>query len=113
MIVILIEVISLKIYNKLVRDNIPEIMINNGAIPVTRILNEEEYLIELNKKLSEEVNEYLESGEAEELADIQEVILGIINAKGISREGLENIRKDKAAKRGSFDKRIFLEREEW
>ena len=35
----------MKIYNKLVRDNIPEIMIKNGANPVTRILNDSEYLI--------------------------------------------------------------------
>lgn len=102
----------MKIYNKLVRDNIPGIMINNGATPVTRILNEQEYLLELNKKLSEEVNEYLESGSVEELADIQEVILGILNAKGITKEELEIIRTEKATKRGAFNKRIFLEREE-
>ena len=48
----------MKIYNKLVRDNIPEIMIKNGAKPVIRILNDEEYLRELNKKLSEEVKKY-------------------------------------------------------
>ena len=67
----------MKIYNKLVRDNIPEIMIKNKAKPVTRILSDEEYLIELNKKLLEEVKEYLESGEIEELADIEEVIIGM------------------------------------
>jgi len=105
-------VISLKIYNKLVRDNIEEIMIKNGAKPVTRILNDEEYLAELNKKISEEVNEYLESGEVEELADIEEVILAILKTKAISRDKLEQIRKDKASKRGHFDKKIFLERED-
>jgi len=102
----------LKIYNKLVRDNIEEIMIKNGAKPVTRILNDEEYLAELNKKISEEVNEYLESGEVEELADIEEVILAILKTKAISRDKLEQIRKDKASKRGHFDKKIFLERED-
>jgi len=76
----------MKIYNKLVRDNIPEIMIKNGAKPVTRILTEEEYLKELNKKLLEEVNEYLESGSIEELADIEEVIIAILNAKKTSKE---------------------------
>lgn len=102
----------MKIYNKLVRDNIPEIMIKNGANPVTRILTDEEYLEELNKKLSEEVKEYLESGETEELADIEEVILAILNTKGLSRNNLEEIRKEKASKRGAFDNKIFLEREE-
>ena len=103
--------IKLKIYNKLVRDNIPEIMIQKGAQPVTRILNDEEYIQELNKKLSEEVNEYLESGEIEEIADIEGVILAILKVKNVSRENLENVRKEKISKRGSFDKKIFLESE--
>lgn len=102
----------MKIYNKLVRDNIEEIMIKNGAKPVTRILNDEEYLSELNKKLFEEVQEYLESGEIEEIADIEEVILAILKVKGITRDNLEEIRKDKVSKRGAFDNKIFLEKEE-
>ena len=102
----------MKIYNKLVRDNIPEIMIKNGAKPITRILSQEECLIELNKKISEEVNEYLESGNIEEIADIEEVILAILNAKGVKKEELETIRKEKVKKRGAFNKRIFLESEE-
>ena len=101
----------MKLYNKLVRDNIPEIMINNGATPITRILDEEEYIKELNKKLSEEVQEYLESEDIEELADIEEVIISILNTKNKTREQLEQIRKDKSSKRGSFGKRIFLEKE--
>ena len=69
----------MKEYNKLVRDRIPEIMINKGCKPVTRILNDEDYLNELNKKILEEVNEYLESGEVEELADVCEVLYAILN----------------------------------
>lgn len=104
--------IKLKIYNKLVRDNIPKIMIQNGATPITRILSDEEYLTELNKKLLEEVKEYLESGEIEELADIEEVILAILNIKGLTKDDLEEVRLIKSKKRGSFKKRIFLERED-
>ena len=101
----------MKIYNKLVRDNIPKIMTQNGATPITRILSDEEYLTELNKKLLEEVKEYLESGEIEELADIEEVILAILNIKGLTKDDLEEVRLIKSKKRGSFNKRIFLERE--
>ena len=101
----------MKIYNKLVRDNIEEIMISKGAKPVTRILSDEEYLTELNKKLLEEVNEYLESGEVEELADIKEVFLAILEVKQISNENLEEIRINKVKKRGAFKKRLFLEKE--
>lgn len=102
----------MKIYNKLVRDNIPEIMISNGAKPVTRILKEDEYKKELNKKLQEEVSEYLESESIEEIADILEVILAIIKTKNITFEELEHIRTEKVLKKGSFEKRIFLEKEE-
>ena len=101
----------MKIYNKLVRDNIEEIMISKGAKPVTRILSDEEYLTELNKKLLEEVNEYLDSGEVEELADIKEVFLAILEAKQISNDNLEEIRLNKVKKRGAFKKRLFLEKE--
>jgi len=101
----------MKIYNKLVRDNIEEIMISKGAKPVTRILSNEEYLTELNKKLLEEVNEYLESEDIEELADIKEVFLAILEAKQISNDTLEEIRLNKVKKRGAFKKRLFLEKE--
>jgi len=97
-----------KIYNKLVRDKIEEIMISNGAKPITRILSDEEYQKELDKKLLEEVKEYLESGEIEELADIEEVILAILNTKGQKKENLEEIRKNKVLKRGAFKKKLLL-----
>lgn len=102
----------MKVYDKLVRDNIPEIMIANGAKPVTRVLDEQEYLQELNKKLLEEVNEYLQDGNVEELADIWEVMNAILNAKGVSKESFEETRTQKVKKRGAFDKRIYLIRED-
>ena len=101
----------MKIYNKLVRDNIPEIMVQNGASPVTRILNDDEYLEELNRKLQEEVLEYLNSGDIEELADIEEVLLAILEIKNVSKDAFENVRTQKVLKRGSFKKKIFLEKE--
>ena len=68
---------NMKVYNKLVRDKIPEIINNNNEICKTRILDNDEYIKELNIKLQEEVKEYLESGEVEELADIEEVLRAI------------------------------------
>ena len=102
----------MKIYKKLVRDKIPEIREKDNLVPICRTLNNKEYQIELNKKLVEEVKEYLESQETEELADIVEVIYSIVKLKNISLEDFEKIRIDKVEKRGSFDKKIFLEREE-
>lgn len=98
----------MKIYNKLVRDNIPKICENNNQIATIRILDNKEYLNELNKKLQEEIVEYLEAGDIEELADLEEVLLAILDAKNISYEDFEKIRLSKVEKRGAFKKRIFL-----
>jgi predicted house-cleaning noncanonical NTP pyrophosphatase (MazG superfamily) len=82
-----------------------------SANPVTRILKDNEYYEELKKKLLEETKEFLESDDIEEIADIEEVILAILKHKDISFEQLEKIRIKKVSKRGSFDKKIFLENE--
>lgn len=100
----------MKVYNKLVRDKIPEIIADdNGKSCVTRILAPKEYLDCLNAKLQEELNEYLLSGEIEELADLEEVLRAILDAKGVSYETFETIRNEKVQKRGAFQKKIFLE----
>ena len=98
-------------YNKLVRDKIPEIMISKNCKPVTRVLDDEEYILELNKKLLEDVNEYLKDGEVLELADIMEVILAILKTKNVSFDEFEKLRLDKVDKRGAFEDKIFLEYE--
>ena len=100
----------MKIHNKLVRDKIPEIIEKENRRPITKILSKEEYISELNKKLQEEVKEYLEDNNVEELADIVEVIYGILDSKNVSIEDFESIRKNKIEKRGAFKERIFLEK---
>ena len=96
-------------YKKLVRDKIPEIIEKNNETPITRILNDEEYLKELNIKMQEELKEYLESGDVEELADLEEVLRAILDVKKISLEEFEEIRNKKVQKRGAFKERIYLE----
>ncbi len=100
----------MRTYNKLVRDKIPEIITGKGEKPITKTLNDKEYLDELNKKLQEEVEEYLDDNNVEELADVVEVIYGILDSKNVSLDEFENIRKGKVEKRGAFSKRIFLEK---
>lgn len=97
-----------KIYNKLIRDKIPEIIEADGGSCKTRVLKEDEYLTELDKKLSEELSEYLESGSIEELADLYEVIRSVAVARGYSTVELEKVRAEKAAQRGSFEKKLLL-----
>ena len=102
-----------KTYNKLVRDNIPDIIKNNGETPITRILTNEEYKQELEKKLYEEYQEVLESsGEdrVEELADMLEVIKALAKLENKCLEDIINIANQKNSKRGSFNDKIFLEK---
>ena len=104
-----------KIYNKLVRDKIPEIIVGNGGEPFTRILDEDEYKVELETKLMEEYNEVLlATGEerVEELADMLEVISSLAKLEGKSLEDVIEVKNKKCDKRGGFEKRIFLEKVE-
>lgn len=102
----------MKVYNKLVRDKIPDIIKSEGKYVKYKILNNEEYILQLNKKIVEEVNEYINDNNVEELADIVEVVYGILNHMNISVEEFEKIRKEKAFKKGGFKEKIFLEESE-
>lgn len=95
-------------YNKLVRDRIPEIIQDSGKHCTCSILSDEEYLTFLDEKLNEELVEYQESKSMEELADLMEVIRAVATARGSSIEEVEAIRRNKAAKRGGFEKKILL-----
>ena len=99
-----------KMSKKLVRDKIPDIIKKSGKKPVTRIANYDEYKKALREKFLEEAKEFYESGEKEEIADLLEVIYSILKSEGLSLKEIEGIRKKKAKKRGSFDKKIILEK---
>ena len=95
-------------YNKLVRDRIPEIIASSGRRCVWATLTEGEYLAKLDEKLNEELMEYQQSKSMEELADLLEVVRAVALARGSSIEEVEALRRDKAEKRGGFEKRILL-----
>ncbi len=100
----------MKTYNKLVRDNIPEIILLSGSVPITHVADDTEYWNKLKEKLQEEVTELVEGTNInEELADILEVIQAICAFKGINATDLEETRRKKAETRGAFQKRIVLE----
>ena len=96
------------IYNKLVRDKIPEIIKQDGKICVTEVLSDEEYLRMVDEKLDEELEEYHKVQNVEELADLIEVIYAAAVARGYSVEELEKVRQVKVEKRGAFNNRILL-----
>jgi len=96
-------------YHKLVRDRIPEIIEKDGKRCVYSVLSLEDYLSLLDLKLNEELAEYQESKSMEELADLLEVIRAVAAARGSSIEEVEQVRIQKAEKRGGFEKRLLLE----
>lgn len=95
-------------FNKLVRDKIPELIEAQGETAVTRILDADEYIRCLEQKLDEEVAEYHESKELDELADILEVVFALAQARGHTKEELLSAYQGKNEKRGGFSDRIFL-----
>lgn len=94
---------------KLIRDNIPDIIRQSGRNPHTHVAAQAEFDAKLKQKLAEEVNEYITSENAEELADILEVIRVIAESKKLNFDDLEKIRIEKAKKNGSFSKKIILD----
>lgn len=96
-------------YNKLVRDKIPEIIKSKGQTAKINYAPAEEFYFLLKNKLKEEITEFLESNNPEELADILEVLYAISNHHGIPIENLELMRQKKRRERGGFEKRIVLE----
>lgn len=100
----------MKIYNKLVRDKIPEIIAADGNKFETRIASKEEHAELLEKKLQEEVNEFIEDKNLEELADVMEVLFGLAKNLGYSEEDLIKKRNQKRDERGGFEEGIVLEK---
>ena len=103
-----------RVFNKLVRDNIPNIIESNGEEAITRVLETDEYRNELYKKLLEESNEVIDAKSSdetiEELADVLEVLKSIAELNNKKIEDVIEIANQKRLKRGGFEKRIFLEK---
>ena len=99
---------SVKVYNKLVRDKIPEIIEKSGKTCTVETLTEEKYIAMLDAKLTEELAEYQESKSLEELADLLEVMGAVVEAKGYSWDELTEVRKNKREARGGFEKKFLL-----
>ena len=96
------------VYNKLVRDKIPEIIESEGKIATVRKAEDKEYKLILQEKLVEEVNEFLENGNYKELADVIEVIIALCDINGISFDELLSVVEGKSKARGGFRDRIIL-----
>lgn len=100
------------VYNKLVRDFIPDIIDSQGKLYSIRTLLDEEYYAELRKKLHEEYEEYLtatnDKDAVHELADLLEVVYALASIHGVTEQDLNHVRNEKAVKRRGFKERILL-----
>ncbi|MFF2177594.1 phosphoribosyl-ATP pyrophosphohydrolase [Lysinibacillus sp. NPDC058147] len=100
------------IYNKLVRDLIPQVIQAEGKTYSIRVLEQGERLEEIKVKMQEEALEFLEAASpkeaVEELADILELVLTAIQIYDVPYEQLEQIRTQKKTQRGGFSKGIYL-----
>lgn len=96
------------LYNKIVRDKIPDIIAVAGKKAIIEVVGTDEVIVGLEDKLSEELKEYLADHKLEELADILEVIRGILYHRGTTWDDLETIRLLKYDKNGGFEKGIRL-----
>ena len=95
-------------YDKLVRDRIPAIVEAAGKAAVTDRIPPEEMQAALDRKLQEEVGEYLESHSVEEMADVLEVLHGIAFQAGMEWGQVEEVRLRKREERGGFEEGIRL-----
>lgn len=96
------------IYNKLIRDKIPEMIEQNGGKAVIRQLSQEEFVRFLEMKLDEEAGEYHRDKTVEELADILEVVYALAAVQGCTKEELLAVYNEKHEKRGGFERRLLL-----
>jgi predicted house-cleaning noncanonical NTP pyrophosphatase (MazG superfamily) len=91
---------------KLVRDRIPEIIQQAGLIPIIETASLEDYGRYVRAKLEEELEEYLNSGDVAEVADLVEVCFAAAALHGVGQDELLAIARNKRQQRGGFDNRL-------
>ena len=97
------------VYNKLIRDKIPEIIEGKGKSLTCHKADDREYLNALREKIKEEVEEFYEDPSTEEMGDILEVLHALMDYHNLDKDEVEKIREDKARERGKFEKQLILE----
>ena len=95
---------------KLVRDRIPEIIIEDGRTPIYHIADKEEYKRELFRKVEEELDEFREDPCVEEAADLVEAVYALLEAHNHYPLEVAEVGMRKNAIAGSFARGVILER---
>jgi predicted house-cleaning noncanonical NTP pyrophosphatase (MazG superfamily) len=104
--------VTRKVYDKLVRDRIPEIIRRSGSTCGTEVFNDDgAFRSALRKKLVEEAREAANASDADlaaELADLQEVIDTLVEACGLSDAAVRALQEQRRSDRGAFANRLRL-----
>ncbi len=100
------------VYNKLVRNDIPRVIEENQKIAKTRTVSDMAFRQALEAKLMEELKEWQESYDPEELADLFEVVYAMAEESGHSIEEIQCLAKDKRKQKGGFSEGIWLDQVE-
>ncbi len=102
-----------KVYNKLIRDRIPEIIRAQGRLPAYRVLKADEFRDALKLKLMEEAHELLKAEDPaaviNEVCDVMEVLEAVCAEYGLNADDISETKINKKKDRGGFAKRLFLE----
>lgn len=103
-----------KIHNKLVRNKVPQIIRENQQIPITRKLDEEDFINELLRKLEEEIQEVIGARNdkeelTKEIGDVYEVLDAIMDLYKLDKNLVLELQERKRQERGGFEEKIYLE----
>ncbi len=104
----------MKIFKKLIRDKMPEILAGQGKPVATRVLEDDaEFITALENKLLEEVQELRNKDQPPliQIAYMREILDALAKTYKLSAEDIAQERAKKYNERGGFEKRLFLERE--
>jgi len=98
------------LYDKLIRDKIPEIIENAGKAYEIHQADEQEYIEKLLLKVEEELAEFKEEPSIAEMADLFEVMSAIIDYYDFDREEIKEYQENKRKDRGGFKKQLILDK---
>ncbi|PJF45099.1 MAG: hypothetical protein CUN55_00480 [Phototrophicales bacterium] len=100
-----------KYYNKLIRDKVPERILEHEKLFSSEFVNEEEYERLLRLKVVEEAQEVADSGEGDlisEIADVYEVLDSLLSLHGIDKSEVLQVQQRRREELGSFNNRVKL-----
>jgi len=99
--------------DKLIRDQLPQMMRASGIQVFEAVMEKDEYVKRLKDKLLEEAKEVIASASAEEvreeLADVWEVMSALVKIYAMEWTDIQQAAELKRSKKGGFDGRVYVD----